>query len=357
MLERVTISGIKIPPLYIARTNVDARVAEESGLPYIKWKESKDELIKFILRPVLERIFPDIKWDKVLGPKRKFRSNIITLPGGDCEAYSDEQSTEYHKPASIEGTNSETVDIADGPRKFNGGYSDEEHEPHHEKLSLEKYIGDISASVNVDVLQRLNLLPKFMSDIVDCIRHNLSSIRWTEGYNKKLGQAVGTFSSNKELPNLIILDISGSIPRGISATMISLIDTLRTQVHADLIITSDISRFYKYGEELPSPQKIRNMFGYGNESRQFFKLLDKHIRGKEYGHVISFGDYDQPDYDSYLINISGTKVHTVHHYHTGVRDWYGKRTDRKTGYALWCHEIAYLGGTEYDTSWCSIIER
>lgn len=347
MLEKLTISGVTLPKIYIAKTSTDIQEAQRHGLPYIVWKKKKQDLIKIIMRPILEKLFPDVLWDKVLGPKERFRTEIMLVDGGECSAITEHGEHEY----AISGN--EVADIATDYRMFSGGYENKEDEIHYEKQSLETYVGDISSSVNIEVLQKLQLLPKFMGDIVDCIKVNLCNVKWREGYNKKLGAAIGTFGSTKELPNLIILDVSGSIPRGISSTMIALIDTLRHQVKADLIITSDISRYYPYGSELPSPKKLRDKFGYGNEATQFYEILSKYVVGKEWGHVISFGDNDSPSFFSNNYDkqpyLSGTMIHKVHHYHTYRKE--------RTGYALWCSDVAYLGGEEYDTDWCSVIER
>lgn len=353
MLELLKISGVNLPKLYIAKNNVDISLARENGLPYIVWKRDNNELIKLILRPVLEKLFPHIIWDEVLGRKKSFETNVMLVDGGECKAHGKED--EFRCFDELE----ETADIATGERSFYGGLNEGE-DNYYKKLSLEEYVGDLNSSVDLEVLQKLQLLPKFMSNIVDCIKTNLCNVKWSEGYNKKLGAAIGTFNNSKELPNLIILDVSGSIPRGISGTMISLIDTLRNQVKADLIITSDISRYYPFGSELPDPQEIRNLFGYGNEAYQFYKILDTHISGKEWGHVISFGDDDCPaEFTCCNKNdkcdqpfMAGTKIHMVHHYHTGRWRY---SNNNKTGYAKWCHEVAYLGGEEYDTSWCNVI--
>lgn len=355
MLEQLKISGVNLPKLYIAKSNADVQLAKENGLPYIVWKRDNNELIKLILRPVLEKLFPHVLWDEVLGKKKRFETNVVIADGGECSAHG--------KMDEIVCLNelSETADIASEKRSFYGGLEEGE-DNYYKKLSLEEYVGDISSSVDLEVLQKLELLPKFMSDIVDCIKTNLCNVKWREGYNKKLGAAIGTFNNTKELPNLIILDISGSIPRGISGTMITLIDTLRNQVKADLIITSDISRYYPFGSKLPDPQEIRNTFGYGNEAYQFYNILDHHISGKEWGHVISFGDNDCPSQFTCCNKkqardkpfMAGTKIHMVHHYHT--ISWWGNSKNR-TGYAEWCHEVAYLGGEEYDTSWCNVIRK
>ncbi len=374
MLQRVTIDGIELPRLYIAENNDDAKLAQSKGIPFIKWTQGQDMLIKILLRPVLERMFPHIKWDKVLGPKRRFRTRVsiydtkTEVQAKDHDIKLDERSDHeddewvfsqsederYMDDVSIDddGVMTETSGISTTERLFDGG--GEMVVCHN--LSIQDYVGDLSSYVNLEVLQRLRLMPAFIGDILDCIKLNVGSgVYWHEGYNKKLGIPVGRFNSSGQLPNLIILDVSGSIPRGISATMISLIDTLRTQLSADLIITSSNSRFYPMGTELPDPQRIRDMFGYGNEAKDFFHILSTSIRGKHYGHVFSFGDCDTPSYySSERPCLERTVVEHVHHYHTGTY-WRADKSDKRTGYAKWCHMLAKEPIADYDTSWCEVI--
>lgn len=377
MLQRVMLDGIELPRLYIAENKEDVAIAQDKGIPYVRWTQGNEALIKMLLRPTLERMFPHIKWNKVLGPKPRFRTKVEIvkhseddyegkLDGNDATDKFDAPDDNDHEESHTSGAEAEPgkdgvaeslAVIADGTRLF--GNTEKSPIVSIEKLKIEDYIGDMNSYVNIDVLQRLKLMPKFIGDILDCIKVNATAgVHWNEGYNKKLGCTVGNFNRSGQLPNLIILDVSGSIPRGISATMISLIDTLRTQLSADLIITSTHSRFYPMGSELPDPQSIRNMFGYGNESYDFFAILTEHAQGKHYGHVFSFGDNDTPAYDLFKsvprrYSLSGCKVEHVHHYHTGK--WiYG--TDHKTGYAKWCHLLSSQPKAEYDTSWCTVID-
>lgn len=376
MLQRVTIDGIELPRLYIAENKKDADLAMSKGIPFIRWTQGQDLLIKILLRPVLERMFPHIKWSKVLGPRRRFRTKVHISEACNKSEQTDlgirldkvehkEEHEEDVSPGVIEDMFDRDIDIDDddviyemagassGERLFVGGGGPMivEH-----NLDLEDYVGDLSSCVNIEVLQRLRLMPAFIGDILDCIKINIGSgMRWREGYNKRLGIPVGRFDTARQLPNLIILDVSGSIPRGISATMISLIDTLRTQLSADLIITSNHSRFYAMGDELPDPQRIRDIFGYGNEAEEFFGILTRNIRGRRYGHVFSFGDNDTPSYYSKSMpSLEGTVVQHVHHYHTGT-SWWGDSSG-KTGYAKWCHMLASQPLEEYDTSWCKVIK-
>lgn len=374
MLQRVMIDGIKLPRLYIAEDASDIRLAKSKGIPYIRWTRGQDALVRMLLRPVLERMFPDIMWSKVLGPRRRFRTMVeieetvnstdqVTDVGRldanarqeDMEEWSPLDSEERVDPimsmVDEDGTIVEHADATTGERLFH----DHGQVPmvEHRKLAIEDYVGDLSSCVNLEVLQRLRLMPAFIGDIMDCVKLNIGSgLRWSEGYNKRLGLPVGRFNASPQLPNLIILDVSGSIPRGISATMISLVDTLRTQLSADLIITSTISRYYPMGSELPAPQRIRDQFHYGNESHDFFGILDRHVRGHSWGHVFSFGDNDTPSYDSFKneYSLEGTKVEHVHHYHTWA-------DDTPTGYAKWCHMLACQPKVDCDTSWCNVIRR
>ena len=72
--------------------------------------------------------------------------------------------------------------------------------------------------------------------------------------------------------------------------------------------------------------------------------------------MISFGDNDCPCWSNnedffrnYGIDMKGTEVHSVHHYHT----W---QDDTPTGYAKWVDECSPNAERVYDTSWCRIMK-
>ncbi len=342
MLYRVHMQGIKLPRLYVAENNEDAKDAMEMGVPFIKWKKGNDELIRLLLRPTLERMFPYVNWNKVLGPREELRSTYV-----ECAA-----SPSIHSEGEGECDRDDAVvDYASGGfRDFDAIGRDG-----NVTTSLERFMADKTSRVDLDVLQDLNLLPKFMGDIADCIKVNLTApTKWSEGWNKKKAASLGNFNRSGQLPNLIILDVSGSIPRGISATMIQLIDTLRTQLSADLIITSSISKFYPAGSQLPDPEDIRLKFGFMNESSQFYNILKTEIRGRKFGHVIAFGDSDRPE-PRKCPDLLGTEVMNVHNFHTGL-GW--KRDDEyEVGYAEWTKSLANAPAVEYNTEWCEVIQR
>lgn len=365
MLERVTMDGLELPRLYIAENAEDIRKAKDHGLPYVKWNLGVEKLVRVLLRPALERMFPDVNWNKVLGHQEIFKTEVVICSGreegGGHPSFDNEYDYEKmleaqhrHDESSVEDAldnpsdDTELAGIADGPRAFDDRGTKDGYDRFQKRIPFSKYAMDAVSSVDIKVLQNLGMLPKFMGDITDCIRTNISnSMHWSEGYTKKLGATLGNFNKGRQLPNLIILDVSGSIPRGISSTMCMLIDTLREQCEADLIITASRSGYYPHGAELPNPQTIMNYYGRGNESWEFYGIIDKYVAGREWGHVISFGDDDWPgNPKSFDLHLEDTKVHEVHHYHTNA--------NRQTGYARWTMDC--LDGTEqFDKSWCSII--
>ncbi len=367
MLKRVELPGVTLPRMYLASSKEDVAVAKKNGLPYVRWKWGMEEFLKILMRPVLEDLFPHIKWNKVLGPRRAFKTRVMICDGGEKDMPNQNPGFELKKseppsPASDEGdeVHEEVASVAEDERVFKGTPTRVSYTPQ----SIETYVGDLGSSVNVEVLQQLKMLPKFLGDITDCVRTNLFNRGyWTEGYNKKLGVPVGRFGRSSQLKNLIILDVSGSIPRGISATMISLIDTLRSEVEADLIITASRSAWCPLGCELPDPDTIRNSFGYGNESYQFFEILRDHVSGRKLGHVISFGDTDTPDYSDKGFSLAcDTSVEEVRHYHTGR--FLPKNLDAgsakcrklaRTGYAKWCHTLVKEPREVYDLDWCDVL--
>lgn len=372
MLKRVKIGGIKMPRLYLAETHADVELAKDNGLPYVRWRGTHDEFVRALLRPALEKLFPGINWDKVLGKRKPIRSDVYMTPsvidetdagiaGYDkdkmLEAQYKYDATE-HEFDAIPDENGEfvrPVDIAEDRRDCpsdNSGLGYDSFE--QDRLSVYDYIGDISSQVDIEILQQLKLLPEFVGEITDIIRKNLSANQyWTEGYNKKLGQALGNFKNRSVLPNLLIIDISWSIPDGIAATMLMLADTLRTECNAELIITSARSGYYELGTELPKVQTLRDYYGRSNESAEFLAILQKHVFGREWGHVISFGDDDNPGWyfakERHGFDTSGTIVHQVHHYHTNRM--------QRTGYASWVHDVCPDADEEYNCSWAKIVRR
>ena len=360
--------GIRLPRVYVTDDRSEAIVMRESGIPYILTSDSDDTIVLCVLYHWLVERFPHIRWREQLG-LQSVRSYVVHVPGdratedevdemAEAIARDESELTLDARDEKDVGTSDdeETVhDVADDVREFTGTQGNTRSE---EVVSLRDFMADELSMVNVEQLQALGMLPAFMSDVTDAIRTNLlSSMRWRDGWNKRLGCALGDFSVGTKAPNLIILDISGSIPSGISSTMLQLIDTLRGQAEADLIVTGGSSYYWPADAELPSPEWIRANVSRSNEAVMFYRILRERLAGRHFGNVISFGDNDAPasfgywgrDDDDDSCGI-GIQVDRVMHFHT----W---RSRTQTGYAKWVHVANPNVEAVYDTSWCRMMDN
>lgn len=370
-MHRLQAKGLPLPEIYVCRTKADAMMLADSGIPYIKTNMSDIDIVKVVLYRILKDRFPQIKWRKILGVTCMRRLNVI-VPGRKIQEkeHDDRIDEPSAKAIDLHGDrdgDKAKKDEAEIPEASDKGHAeshiaenyrefDNEGVEHVENrvIPVNEFCFDEASHVNIETLQALGFLPKFMDDAANAIRINLENrMMWRECWNKRLGTAIGDVDYSTEAANLIILDISGSIPRGISATMLQLIDSLRTQTNAEVIITGSTSMYWGDGEELPDPAWIRNHIGYGNEAEVFFKILREHVSGRHFGNVISFGDNDSPYYrfshqDTPENNpLVGTKVDRVMHYHTTY--------NRETGYARWVRIFCPDAEQVIDTSWCQVM--
>ena len=67
-------------------------------------------------------------------------------------------------------------------------------------------------------------------------------------YNKKLEGMYGALDLVSPSKNLLVVDISGSIPKGVSSTLLALSKSLSETFYADLLITGSKSTLYAYEE-------------------------------------------------------------------------------------------------------------
>ena len=332
---------IPLPELYLVEDEAEAIKCKEMGIPYIIRPEgfTDEDIVKTVFYGMLTKKFPDINWNKVFFSdkyQQKYEELIVNVPGHTAEEFTE-----------VTGSRDETetdpiVDSAEDTREFNCGFDGDDVA----ERPLSQYINEtkLAAHVKIEELQALKLLPVFLSNIADSIRVNLYNNTWTEGYNKKLKVPIGNFNASSEKPNLIILDISGSIPRGVSSTMLTLISTLKLQTNAELIITGSKSFYYGRNEKLPSPKWIRNHCGYANESYEFTQILKNHILGREWGNIICFGDEDTPWIKQSDLEQGVTKVDKIWAFHT--------RFKKIPGYIKWYSRLDEHPNVEYNTQWC-----
>lgn len=340
---KVSVPGVTMPELYATEDQEELRAYASKGVPVVMWPESeRRQLVAVIMIRLLTRMFPGIDWYQTLGVRVDSRDNVL-VPGGER---SQAEGSGYAK-GDVFNMAHDVSDVASSERTFD---ADGETIPVGRVTDLTETVAYENEEVDIDVLLGLGLLPSFVGEVADCVRTNIDNrFSWRDGYNKRLGCFVGNYDDGPKAPNLLIVDVSGSIPEGVSSTMLRLLATMREQAQADVIVTGSTSRFYGYGDELPGPAEIRREIGYANERRQFLRILEEHVRGRHIGNVISFGDNDQPNIGIREAGTSlrGTTVESVLHYHTHM--------SARTGYARWVHLVSPEVRSRIDTSWCRFV--
>ena len=192
--------------------------------------------------------------------------------------------------------------------------------------NVSEFIADISYQVDIDCLKSLKVIPTwFSSKIEDAIKSNiLSSITWNPSlYNKKLDNTSGSITLSTPDRNLIVIDISASIPKSIAKATLLLSKTMVTQFFADLIITGARSGLFDYTEvDGLDVDQVYQDYGQNNEAKDFRAILSQH---RNYDNVIVFGDYHTPlDYwqsepkisKKQGYDICNFKVNKIYSFHT-----------------------------------------
>lgn len=352
-MYKLAIRGVKLPDIWVVTKATEIEICKAEGLPYIIWFGKEAKLIKLVLYPLLKQKFPGIKWGEVLKLKTDSRERPVVNKSelkaelASCDAeeaklltaiLEDEEATKSltHQDICVPGGNEDAL--------YSASYND--------KVKLVDYVSGKAGIVDLSELAFLHVLPSFMEDISTNIKLNLETYNWVEGYNKKHGATIGTYDPVTSNKNLIILDVSGSIPDGISATMLALADTMRNIANADFILTGSTSYFYEAGAELPSPKKMRAMCGYSNESNMFTQILLDYVDGNTYDNVIVFGDGDSPCHDHFYcqaIKQMNVEVHEVYHYHTYAKN-------HSCGYGKWVDDLTNAK-PHYNTDWCDCMDK
>lgn len=392
-MKQLKVGSLPLPKIYVCTNRRDIHECKKRGIPYIVWKDDYDKLVKLVLYPTLLSLFPYIDWTNQLGISvkdiRKFNKlevitydnevedkqiqvlNHLDINGDQVDKWIDKEIEALDTMSSSEIKSHEINDEyskAINPTQYRmcKDNSIDLNELQFSSTNINEAIGDLSSMVDIRELQKLHLMPKWLGDIAEVITKNLDDLAWQEGYNKKLGWPAGTFNGKSSLPNLIILDVSKSIPFGIAATMLSLIETLREQANADLIVTAKTSGWYPKDKPLPSPDKLRKIHPRGQECDMFNAILEKHVFGKEWGNVICFGDNDSP---ASVINwkktqhisvgqdptdryVSNTSVKHVWSYH--LNRYINEQP--LTGYCRWCLIVSPDAKVTHNTSWAKMVK-
>ncbi len=235
------------------------------------------------------------------------------------------------------------------------------------KSASEKYdtfLKDSVAIVHLDVLKKLNILPVWLDTIEETVRTNLHNFVSFNAatYNKKLDGMYGGIEVMSPPRNLIINDISGSIPKSVSSTILAFTKTLAETFYADVLITGSKSTLYEY-ENLHNfnVDAVYSENGMDNDQAYFKKLVTDSTR--KYNAAIVFGDNHHPgqiwsnEYNKRTRPISdedGKKlckweIAKVLSFHTDTT------TKKKylAGYARWFSPMK----TEYISDWITYLNK
>ncbi len=192
-----------------------------------------------------------------------------------------------------------TADIATGP-----------------SLSVDDFIQD-TYIVDFDRLAELKILPVWLDDLKLAVETNIINEVMFDptAFNKQLGMYIGGAAVKTQKKNLLILDISGSIPDGIRLTIIQLSKLMSKKFYADIIFTGGSTVFIDYEDVFTKDIKeITDKISRNNEGEQYWKIVKQ---SKSYGHVIAFGDNDCPNsYMNSTNQVSNFDIENITSLHT-----------------------------------------
>lgn len=160
---------------------------------------------------------------------------------------------------------------------------------------FKQFLKDCTVYVDVKTLKELNVFPTWLNDIEKAIETNIYnfSVFNNNMYNKKLEGMYGALELSSPKKNLIIIDISGSIPKAASTTCLLLSKTLAETFYADIMITGTKTTLYDYNDiHKLNITSIYEENGMNNDQVYFKNLLTG--SEKVYETAIVFGDNDSP---------------------------------------------------------------
>ena len=282
MIKLIQSKKFTLPIVYLVEDNNDLQQLPP-GIPFIKGNY-KD------YRKCVQMLEWEVLWKSAIQSGLKFNWAKILKDNGY-------KTWNYGIAYSDEGDLYKEGDISKD-------YKTGEHKP--TTISCEDFLNDCSYYVDIEVLKNLKLIPKWYEDIESAVKTNVMETVVFNPYlyTKKLGISLGDFEYNSMQKNLIVIDISNSIPRSVSNTCLILCKTLAEKFYADVIITGLKSTLYEYGTlENYSVEDLFKENGGGNEQVYFRKIVEEH---RSYKTAIVFGDNHQPGYkwECNSINIS-----------------------------------------------------
>lgn len=294
MIQKITSKKVELPPIYLVENEDDFKQLPK-GLPYIV--ANKEEL-KFIT------IF--LEFQVLYKSCLKTKLAVKWL---DCL-----KKIGY-------GSNLKKYELESGGSYWESGSGSTS------KLSVEDFIED-QYLVDFDKLAELKILPKWLDDLRSSVEANIIDevLFDPTAFNKPMGLNIGAGVVAHNMKNLLILDVSSSMPNGVVTTITNLAKLMSKKFYADVIVTGGKSFFIDY-EDVQNRDivDIAREAGRSNEGEMFAAIV-KEV--KEYNTVISFGDDDNPiSYGKFEVKDCNFEVETLYSLHTKTN------STNVTGYA------------------------
>lgn len=280
-MKRLKSKKFKLPPLYFISDREDIKKIPV-GVPFIYGDASEEQYIVRLLEY-------EILYKKAVDSGMPFNFKRILRDNG----YKDLLHLAYSHPAYID-------------------YIEDEYGPEEEALLVDRegekidasssmfteFIRDAAAVVDIQKLKDLNIFPTWLDTIEEAVKTNIHNhmVFNPHMYNKKLDGVYGSMEMRSPKRNLFVIDISGSIPKAVSSTVLVLIKNLAETFYADVLITGSKSTLYHYENlhEL-NISTIYEENGMGNDQTYFKNLVTG--EEKDYKTAIVFGDNHTPCYD------------------------------------------------------------
>lgn len=149
--------------------------------------------------------------------------------------------------------------------------------------------------ININDLISLNLLPDFVEDIKQAVEININKFTKFNPYlyNKKLDICCGQLTTQKPQKNLIIIDISNSIPSSLGLMLTVLAKSMSINFNADVFFHGIHGEFMTAVElQGCDSLDLYNRVGRGNSFYPFYNFIS---HDRSYNNVIVFGDGDAPE--------------------------------------------------------------
>lgn len=160
-----------------------------------------------------------------------------------------------------------------------------------QSYKFKDFVRDNSVHINIEKLKSLNVFPVWMEKIEEAVTTNIHNFAVYNPYmyNKKLDGMYGDVVLSSPKKSLIVIDISGSIPKAVSTTCLILAKNLAESFYADILITGSKSTLYDYNDLYKlDVESVYDENGMDNDQVYFRRLLTRN--SKEYQTAIVFGD-------------------------------------------------------------------